>query len=152
MFTRRSLIGCLAAAPFVATPAFANGAAVFAPLGYAIGGFDPVAYFKQGAPVEGHARYSLLWRHAIWQFSTSANMDEFERNPLGFAPRYGGYCAMSLTQGLLSHTRPSAWAIHQGRLYLTHSEYARDRWRQNPEAYIQQADAQWPTALCPDAG
>ncbi len=151
MLTRRSFIGSLAAAPFAASPAFAAGAAFFAPEGYAIGGFDPVAYFKQGAPVAGQARYSLVWRNAVWQFATSANMDVFERNPYGFAPRYGGYCAMSLTQGVLSRTRPQAWAIHDGHLYLTHSEDARDRWQQNPDAFIQQANAQWPTALCPEA-
>ena len=149
MLTRRHLLGCLAVAPFTASPAFARGPAVFSVGGRAIHGFDPVTYFQLSGPIEGQDRFRLMWRNAVWQFASQSNLATFERDPHRFAPRYGGYCAMSLTAGTVSRTQPDAWAIHDGRLYLTHSVVARDRWRQDPEAYIAKADAHWPTALCP---
>lgn len=148
MITRRHLLGSLAIAPFAAAPAFADGPAVFAKQGVAIRGFDPVGYFDEAAPVEGTDAYRLMWRNAIWRFASLRNMSLFESNPHGFAPRYGGYCAMSLSQGTVSQTLPEAWAIHDGKLYLTHSVVARDRWQQDPEVFIAKADTHWPTALC----
>ena len=38
---------------------------------------------------------------------------------------------------------PEAWAIVDGKFYLTHMTQATDDWRQNPADYIKQADANW---------
>ena len=38
---------------------------------------------------------------------------------------------------------PEAWAIVDGKLYLTHRHQAMDDWRQNPTEYIKQADENW---------
>lgn len=147
MMTRRHILGLLAVTPFVARPAFADNPVVFASHGVAIHGFDPVAYFNVDEPVVGVDEHRLMWRNAVWRFSSPENMSSFERDPMRFAPRYGGYCAMSLSQGAVSETQPNAWAIHADRLYLTHSVAARDRWQQNPDALITLADNHWPMAL-----
>lgn len=148
MITRRHLLGSLAIAPLAATPAFANGPVIFADRGVAIRGYDPVAYFDEATPVQGNDLYQLMWRNAIWRFASLRNMGLFERDPHGFAPQYGGYCAMSMTQGNISETQPDAWVVHDGKLYLVHSVVARDRWQQNPDVFIAKADSHWPTALC----
>lgn len=143
MINRRHFLGSLAAVTFAAGPAAAKPTAVFASAGYAIHGFDPVAYFRKSAPVKGSDAHRLMWRNAIWRFENAANLAAFESTPRAFAPRYGGYCAMSLTTGALSPTKPQAWAIHDGRLYLTHSLVARDRWLDDPDRFIALADAEW---------
>jgi hypothetical protein len=144
MINRRYFIGSLAAATFVAGPVAARPSDIFAKSGYAIRGIDPVAYFRKAMPVDGVNAYRLRWHSAIWRFENAANMYAFEGNPHAFAPRYGGYCAMSLTAGLLSESTPEAWAIHDRKLYLIHSVAERDLWLRDPDHYIAQANAHWP--------
>jgi hypothetical protein len=147
MITRRHLLGSLAAVPIAAGPAFADAPAVFMAQGVAIHGVDPVAYFDALGPVAGSHSNRLMWRNAFWLFSSVQNMSLFERDPYRFAPQYGGYCALSLSQGAVSKTQPDAWAIHAGKLYLTHSVVALDRWQKTPDRFIAMADTHWPTAL-----
>ncbi|MDX8351266.1 YHS domain-containing (seleno)protein [Cognatiyoonia sp. IB215182] len=146
MITRRSFLGAFAATALAGNKAFATPAAVFAEDGYAIHGIDPVSYFRNDAPIAGRDAYRLMWRKAIWRFENATNMAAFEAAPRAFAPRYGGYCAMSLINGQWSPSDPDAWTIHQGRLYLTHSVPARDQWRKDPERFIAMADAHWRAA------
>ena len=148
MITRRHVLAGLVTVPFVAKPAFAGCAPVFSEGGIAIRGIDPVSYFRAGRPVAGHDTYRLMWRNAIWRFADLQSMGMFERDPRRFAPRYGGYCAMSLSLGAVVQTVPDAWAIYQGRLYLTRSQTIRDQWQTDPESYIAKADAYWPKAVC----
>ena len=146
MITRRHLIGSLAVAAFAARPAFGAPTAVFASSGYAIGGYDPVSYFRNESPAMGSDAHRLIWRKAIWRFQNAANMAAFEGAPRAFAPRFGGYCAMSLTVGAWSDSLPQARAIHTVRVDLTHSTAARDRWLTDPERHIALAEAHWRAA------
>jgi hypothetical protein len=148
MISRRHFITAFAATPFFAAPAFACGRRVFTDAGLAIRGIDPVAYFREGGPVAGADAFQLMWHRAVWRFVSLQNMAAFERDPYRFAPQYGGFCAMSLTQGTISRTAPDAWAIHDAKLYLAHAVIARDRWQTAPDANIAKADANWPAALC----
>ena len=120
---------------------------VFAQSGTAINGYDPVAYFTQGAPVRGKARHALIWKGAEWRFASAENMAAFEANPRAYAPQYGGYCAYSMAQGQIASTEPDAWKIHQGKLYLIHNREFKDIWEQDIPGYISLADAQWPQIL-----
>ena len=147
MFTRRHILGSLAAATVLARPAFAGRGAVYAKAGYAIAGYDPVGYFRQSKPVSGSMQNRLMWRNAVWQFETEATLAAFERNPHGYAPRYGGFCALTLTSGNLTASDPEAWAIYEDNLYLIQSVAARHEWLRDPAGYIAQADRQWPQ-LC----
>lgn len=146
MITRRHLLGTIATA-LIATPALARPARLYVKQGFAVSGFDPVAYFDQSQPVEGQDSYRLHWHNAVWQFASAQNMASFERDPHAYAPQYGGYCAMALAQGKLTPSIPEAWAIHDGKLYLTHSTQARDQWLQNPDGRIAEANVNWSSLL-----
>lgn len=148
MIDRRTFLGCLVAAPFVARPAFAGCAAVQTMGGYAIGGVDPCGYFREGAVVMGTDAHLLMWHNAVWRFASRANMVAFESDPRAFAPQYGGFCAFTLAEGEVAQSVPEAWAIHEGKLYLTKSRQARDQWLQDAAQLIRMADSHWPTALC----
>jgi len=42
---------------------------------------------------------------------------------------------------------PQHWAIRDGRLYLNYNESVQDRWLEDTEGFIRQADANWPKVL-----
>lgn len=146
MITRRHLLGTIATA-LIATPAIARPDRVYVKQGFAVCGFDPVAYFNQSQPAQGQDSYRLRWQNAIWRFASAQNLALFERDPHAYAPQYGGYCAMALSQGALTSSRPDAWAIHNDKLYLKHSVLARDQWLHNPDDRIAQANAHWSSLL-----
>ena len=62
----------------------------------AIQGYDAVAYFTQGKPVQGSAEYTASYQDAIYHFSSADNRDRFRAYPEKYAPQYGGFCAMGV--------------------------------------------------------
>jgi hypothetical protein len=129
------------------SPARAGQAHVFTENGVAIRGADAVAYFRGLGPVAGTISERVRWRGAVWLFATREHRDAFERDPRRFAPRFGGYCAYTLSQGALAPIDPRAYKVHRGRLYLLHSREKRTAWMRNLERNIKLAEENWPGAL-----
>ena len=113
----------------------------------AIRGYDPVAYFTEGAPVEGDSVYEYEWNGATWRFSSAANKELFASNPDAYAPQYGGYCAKALSEGNMASTVPEAWEIVDGKLYLNYSLAVQQEWQADIPGNIAKADAKWPSIL-----
>lgn len=59
--------------------------------GIAIKGYDPVAYFTVGQPVQGKKEISHQWRNGTWLFANKMNLELFKSDPARYAPQYGGY-------------------------------------------------------------
>ena len=108
----------LAVALFFTAPASAKEAIYSNWLGQAIGGYDPVAYFTAGKPVEGNGDFTAKWKGADWRFATAANRDLFIAMPEKYAPKYGGYCAYAVAQNSTAKIDPTAWATEEWN-YLT---------------------------------
>jgi len=111
-----------------------------------ISGYDPVAYFTDGKPVQGKTEFEYLWHKLRWRFADGAHRELFVKDPDRYTPQYDGYCAMGVSAGEAGHkdtVDPEAWAIVDGKLYLTHMSQGMDAWRQNPPEYIKKADANW---------
>jgi enamine deaminase RidA (YjgF/YER057c/UK114 family)/YHS domain-containing protein len=111
-----------------------------------ISGYDPVAYFTDGKPVQGKTEFEYLWHKLRWRFASDGHRELFAKDPDRYTPQYDGYCAMGAAAGEAAHkdtVDPEAWAIVDGKLYLTHMSQAMDDWRQNPEKYIKQANENW---------
>jgi YHS domain-containing protein len=138
-------VGLVAAAPAIAgdTPYFTDSG-VFADKEVAIRGYDPVAYFESGQPVEGAEQHSLAWGGVTWHFASAENKQAFEADPQAYAPEYGGYCAYAVAKGQLASIDPDAWSIRDGKLYLNYSTSVRATWEQNAEGYIDTANDNWP--------
>lgn len=113
-------------------------------LGNAINGYDPVAYFKQGKPVEGSSDHQLTWNDATWKFASAENKADFEKDPEKYAPQFGGFCAWAVSQGYTASTVPEAWDIVDGKLYLNYSLGVQSQWRQNRATNITAAEGNWP--------
>lgn len=116
-------------------------------LGAAIQGYDPVAYFTEGRPVEGSRQFTHQWNGATWRFASAANRDRFAASPEKYAPQYGGYCAYGVAHGYTVKIDPQAWSVVDGRLYLNYSPAVQADWKKDVPGYIRRADANWPKAL-----
>ena len=147
MQTRRSFLAGLAATALAATAGRAQTPVYFAPAGVAIGGYDPVAYFRDGVPQLGRAGISVRWKGAEWQFESRANRAAFEANPRAYAPQFGGYCAYAMSLGQKSTADPEVWRIVDGKLYLVHSPSVARVWDADVAGNIDRAEAHWPAAL-----
>lgn len=111
--------------------------------GVVIKGYDPVAYFEQGEPVEGSEEFQHEWQGGTWRFSSVANRDLFAADPDKYAPQYGGYCAYAVSQGSTADIDPEAWTIVEGKLYLNYSKQVRGIWAKDIPGNIKKADRQW---------
>jgi enamine deaminase RidA (YjgF/YER057c/UK114 family) len=122
----------------------------------AISGYDPVAYFTDGKPVPGLTEFEHVWHDARWRFASAAHRDLFVGDPNRYAPQYDGYCAGGVADTAVfgphkDTVDPEAWAIVDGKLYLTHTRYSMGRWQPSLAENIKRADANWPAvALLPD--
>ena len=121
-----------------------------------ISGYDPVAYFNDGRPVQGKPEFEYLWHKPRWRFASDPHRQSFAKDPDRYTPQYDGYCAMGMAgdeaMGVAGDQAahkdtvdPQAWAIVDGKLYLTHTPQAMEDWRQKPADYIKQADENWVT-------
>ena len=113
----------------------------------AIRGTDPVAYFKEGRPVEGSSDFEHEWMGATWRFASAENLAAFQADPEAYAPQYGGYCAWAVSKGYTASTVPEAWKIVDGKLYLNYSKSVQTQWAGDIPGNIQRADANWPNVL-----
>lgn len=112
--------------------------------GLAIKGYDPVAYFDAGKPIEGSSDFETKWEGATWRFASAANRDKFVKEPAKYAPQYGGYCAWAVSQGYTADIDPEAWKIVDGKLYLNYSPKVQSKWALDVPGNIAKADANWP--------
>ncbi|WP_406854596.1 YHS domain-containing (seleno)protein [Alsobacter sp. KACC 23698] len=113
--------------------------------GIALYGYDPVAYFVDGAARPGAQAFELDWGGATWRFASQANREEFLRSPETFAPAYGGYDADSVARGFAVASDPTVYKVEDDRLFLFRSEEARVRFAQEGGAAA--ADKAWPQVL-----
>jgi YHS domain-containing protein len=113
----------------------------------AIKGYDPVAYFVDGAAQKGSEEFAYEWLGATWHFASAAHRDLFIEDPIRYAPQYGGYCSLGLTYGATDGTDPEAWRIVDGKLYLYFSKKTLANWERDKNENIGQADANWPQVL-----
>lgn len=146
---RRALLAAGLAAGLVAPQTAAAGEApVYSDWrGRAIRGYDPVAYFTEGRPVEGDPGITHDWRGAVWRFASEENRARFAADPEAWAPQYGGWCAWAVSQGATASIDPEAWDVRDGKLYLNYSKSVQKTWREDLPAAISRADALYPELL-----
>eukprot|EP01036_Dinobryon_divergens_P048249 gene48249-64737_t len=152
--TRRHLLFILAMSPFLpgtamAAPPINDLAAglVGARTSFAILGYDPVAYFVMGKPVQGLEEVMHVWKGAKWLFASADHRDLFIADPDRYAPQYGGYCAYGVSRGYLVSIEPDKYALIDGKLYLNYNGDVQAKWIKDPARYIREADARFADLL-----
>ena len=119
----------------------------FDPSGVAIRGYDTVAYFTEGAPVEGSEAFTADWMGATWRFASQQHLDLFEADPDRYAPQYGGYCAYGVAQDGLVKIEPENWTIRDDKLYLNYDDDVQALWEQDVPGFIERADEKFESLL-----
>ena len=146
--SRRSFfLGCASAAQALASPALAREPELYLESGLALSGYDPVAYFTEGRPMQGSANLEADWNGAIWRFANTDNKLAFLENPEKYAPQYGGYCAYAVGNGYTASADPQAWSITDGKLYVNYNKAVRGLWNLRRSHYIREGDKNWPSVL-----
>jgi YHS domain-containing protein len=118
--------------------------AVNATAGIGLKGYDPVAYFINGAPTKGSAQYSFARKGVTYRFASAGNLEKFKADPEKYLPQYGGYCAYAMSLDRIADIDPSRWAIVNGKLYLNNGFVAEKLWSLNKSGNIVSADRNWP--------
>lgn len=109
----------------------------------ALHGYDPVAFFNQGAPAAGNASHSSVHRGATYYFASKENKKAFERDPERYVPAFGGFCAYGVSVGKKFDGDPRYWTIWKDRLYLNlNGDIARQFAADVPGA-VAKAEKQW---------
>lgn len=149
MFTQK-----LAAVVFLGVSAFATSASAGSPEVFtarfsdlAVGGYDPVAYFEDGAPAKGEKEFAYSYNGATWRFASAENLEKFKADPEAYAPQYGGYCAWAVSQGYTAPGNPQNWSVRGGKLYLNYNDKVQSDWLKDPDGFIAKGDANWPGVL-----
>lgn len=111
--------------------------------GIAIKGYDPVAYFMQHKAVEGNKQFSTEWSGSQWKFISQANLDSFKLAPEKYAPQFGGYCAMGVSENHKAPTDPTAWTIVNDKLYLNYNASVKEMWLKDTINRTNTANTNW---------
>lgn len=145
--SRRHLAATVLAAGFVV---LATGTVLSAPsiwrdhaTGFAMSGYDPVAYFTHAKPVPGAEGVEYRWGGAVWKFVNSGNRDAFAKHPEAYVPRFAGYDAEALARGRTVQGNPLVWLRYNDRIYLFRDIASRHLWWKNPAELTQSAEVNW---------
>lgn len=113
----------------------------------AIQGYDPVGYFKQNKAVKGKAALATTYEGVTYYFSSPANKDSFAKNPAGFEPQYGGWCAYAMGSSAEKvEINPETFKIVDGKLYLFYNAFFNNTlksWNKDETNLKVKADGNW---------
>jgi hypothetical protein len=113
--------------------------------GIAINGYDPVAYFTDGAPALGHGDFEYAFAGAVWRFRNEGNRGAFVADPEIYMPRFGGYDPIGVARGVAVPGDPRRWGIAGKRLYLFYTIDNKDIFLAGRQRTIAAADRNWPS-------
>jgi YHS domain-containing protein len=138
---RRTILQGMALSAVLAMPALAPALAQERPL--VLKGYDPVAYFTDGKPVQGTAEYEVVFDGQRYRFASAKHRDLFKGNPDKYAPQFSGLCAMNLSRGVKRESDPHNWVISNGNLYVFASESGQQNFTKDPSTFTARANTNW---------
>jgi hypothetical protein len=112
--------------------------------GLAIDGYDPVAFFTDGAALPGTSAFELRHAGAVWRFRNIGNRAAFAERPDIYMPRYGGYDPVAVARGVAVAGKPNVWIIVGQSLFLFYDPTDRHKFVGDPVHVTAIADRKWP--------
>jgi YHS domain-containing protein len=107
-------------------------------------GYDVVAYFTKGKPLQGSAKHESVYGGVTWRFANADHREMFEANPEKYAPQYGGFCSWGAANGKLFDVDPAnGWTIVDGKLYLNFNADLNKTFTKDAAKFIPKADKNW---------
>jgi len=120
--------------------------------GFAMSGYDPVAYFdlkqaplggKQPEAVPGKANITAEYNGATWAFASEEHREKFLADPAKYAPAYDGHCAFGISKGGKVPGNPNLWRIVDGKLYLNITPAVVGFWESDIPGNLTKAEDNW---------
>ncbi|MCC6775086.1 MAG: hypothetical protein IT537_00360 [Hyphomicrobiales bacterium] len=115
--------------------------------GLAILGFDPVAYFVDGAAEAGRPEFEYRFGGVVWRFRNAGNRRAFIADPEIYRPRFGGYDPVAVARGVAVAGDPRQWLIVDEQLYLFRDPSTRQTFAADSTGIGAAADRSWPRVL-----
>lgn len=115
--------------------------------GLAIAGYDPVAFYTDGAPRPGSPDFELHYGGAVWRFCNFGNRAAFAERPDVYMPQFGGYDPVGVARGVAVAGKPDVWLISDGRLFLFYDRRRLETFTADPERIAGAAERKWPAVL-----
>lgn len=112
--------------------------------GVALDGYDPVAFFVDGKPMNGDPEISATYDGAKYFFASKEHRKAFEADPRKYVPQFGGYCAFGVAVGALFPVDINTWQIRDGKLYLNLNPAVLKLFNQDTAGYVAKAEKNWP--------
>ncbi len=122
------------------------------PTGFAVSGYDVVAYFdldqvpvgqSQPAGVPGLSSITAEYNGATFAFSTEENRATFLADPAAYAPQYDGHCAYGVAQGGKVPGNPNLWRIIDDKLYLNITKTVVTFWEEDIPGNLASSETNW---------
>ena len=146
LISRRAFLAAIGASGLISSvdAATTEQIVIFHRTGLAIAGFDPVAYFVDGAAELGQHEFEYPFGGAVWRFRNEGNQAAFVADPKVYMPRFGGYDPVGIARGVAVAGDPRVWLIVDERLYLFYSAEARTAFADNFKTIVEAAARNWP--------
>ena len=115
-------------------------------------GYDVVA--MQTMPdqtLKGTKDFESMYQGAKYWFVSKENKALFDVDQAKYAPLYGGFCAIAITEGNLRPVQVWTHEITKGFLVVNHNAKAKGLWDNNPKKKFKKAEAKWPTVNAKEA-
>ena len=106
-------------------------------------GYDPVAYFTAGKPMQGDPAFKTDFDGVTYRFVNDENRFTFMKNPFKYVPMFGGHCANSMAYAIPWPGDPEVWKIVDGKLLVFASEAARRHFVMDEGANMRLAERYW---------
>ncbi len=109
----------------------------------ALQGHDPVAYVVDGSARKGREEICHVHEGRLYRFASADHRARFIEDPQRFLPQYGGFCALGIAEGHKAPSDPAAFAVIDGKLYLSYDRETATEWRRDAAGNIAKADVVW---------
>ena len=139
-----SAVALTAASPALAADEYnvANGLTLNGnPLG--MHGVDPVSMFRGEGPRIGNAVHVSQHDGVDYYFVSEEAKKQFDANPEGYLPQFGGFCAFGIYVGKKLDGDVRYADIVQGKLYLFVNAAIFEKYLENKDEVIAGAFAKW---------
>ena len=138
LFLAPALLGIVALGPLAAEE---TGQEAEPRLG--LKGYDPVAYFTDGRPVQGKEEFEYAWDEVRYRFATDEHLSMFKDDPDRYVPQFAGSCAMGMSKGQKVEANPQNWLISDGRLFVFYATSGPAQFQADSKALAAAADQHW---------
>ena len=110
----------------------------------ALNGFDPVAFFTDGKPINGNFEITATHRGATYYFASEEHKILFAQEPDKYAPQNGGFCTFGVSVGALFPVDITTWQVYKDKLYLVLNPEINEMFKQDMDGTIAKAANNWP--------